>query len=162
MCCSIYVCRVTERETKIATGKRSHSDFYFVLSCMPMECRFTRKHYCFWVLIHVAFVGVLESCLEEERLGLLSIKDHFKLYNGDASEFLPSWTDDPVADCCSWERVKCNNATMVTQLSLDELPLSPNDGQMVLNMSLFAPFKELLNLSLSHNDFTVCNQNYGK
>uniref|UniRef100_A0A2P2MD42 LRR-RLK n=1 Tax=Rhizophora mucronata TaxID=61149 RepID=A0A2P2MD42_RHIMU len=157
MCCSIYVCRVTERETKIATGKRSHSDFYFVLSCMPMECRFTRKHYCFWVLIHVAFVGVLESCLEEERLGLLSIKDHFKLYSGDANEFLPSWTDDPVADCCSWERVKCNNATMVTQLSLDHL-LHQGRG---LNMSLFTPFKELLNLDLTLNGFNDCYQNYG-
>ncbi|CAK9138565.1 unnamed protein product, partial [Ilex paraguariensis] len=86
------------------------------------------------------------ACLEEERIGLLTLKDAFNYPTGSS---LPSWGAEET-DRCRWERITCDSMTKrVIQLSL-------NDTRQVefLNASLFLPFQELQNLSLAGNFMT--------
>ncbi|XP_031106325.1 receptor-like protein 13 [Ipomoea triloba] len=102
-----------------------------------------------------------ECCVEEERTALHEIKDFFINAVDDYPEFdsyiLPSWVDD--SDCCNWEQVVCNPITgRVRELTLYGLVDGP--PQYCLNMSLFSPFKELINLVISGNAFSCCVHNY--
>ena len=87
------------------------------------------------------------GCLEEERIALLHLKDSLNYPNGTS---LPSWRVAH-ANCCSWERIRCNSSTgRVTVLDLwgvrnEEL------GDWYLNASLFLPFQQLNGLSLWNN-----------
>ncbi|CAK9136484.1 unnamed protein product [Ilex paraguariensis] len=90
------------------------------------------------------------ACLEEERIGLLKLKDSFIQANGSA---LSSWGVED-GDCCRWVRVSCDNITkQVVELSLNRtrpLGLGFTEG-WILNASLFLPFQELQSLDLSGN-----------
>ena len=54
-----------------------------------------------WVLINLIWLSGYESCLEEERLGLLSIRDYFESSGVRTELAFSSWTDDLASDCCS-------------------------------------------------------------
>ncbi|CAA2989928.1 Hypothetical predicted protein, partial [Olea europaea subsp. europaea] len=79
---------------------------------------------------------------EEERVTLLHLK---------ANMNFPNRVDEIRIDCCQWQGVECSNTTKrVIHLSLD----SVRDwklGDWYFNASLFLPFQELRNLSLSKN-----------
>ncbi|KAH0893553.1 LOW QUALITY PROTEIN: hypothetical protein HID58_055982 [Brassica napus] len=96
------------------------------------------------------------GCLETERMGLLQLKNGFKV---EEESMLKSWShDDPSSDCCHWKRVKCSDATTgghVVHLSLDELiPASYELENQSPNLSLFHSFPRLQNLKLSFNKFS--------
>nr|GMC74964.1 LRR receptor-like serine/threonine-protein kinase GSO1 [Ipomoea batatas] len=103
-------------------------------------------------------------------MGLLNIKAFFMdINNGTPAEghhTLPTWVDKG-DDCCTWERVSCNPTTgRVTDLALNYLvyhqPLNAYDMHFSsLNVSLFSPFEELVNLELSGNLFSSCLPNQG-
>ncbi|KAJ6817300.1 putative LRR receptor-like serine/threonine-protein kinase GSO1 [Iris pallida] len=110
-----------------------------------------------WSVLHFYRRGY--GCLESERSALLEIKAAFT-----PSSSLSSWGRS--ADCCSWDRVRCENATgRVVRLRLDSITeinwedISPSFFH--LNSSLFLPFQQLRSLSLSHNNIEGCLQNQG-
>ncbi|XP_031108557.1 receptor-like protein 9a [Ipomoea triloba] len=85
------------------------------------------------------------SCLDEERIALLKIKDSFNSPDGSA---ISLWGDEEV-DCCKWERVVCNNLTeRVTELYLQGTR-EQKPGE--IDASLFLPFQELQTLTLENN-----------
>ncbi|KAL7168460.1 hypothetical protein ACSBR2_038825 [Camellia fascicularis] len=85
------------------------------------------------------------GCMEEERIGLLKLKDAFK-----NRLFFSSWGGEE-SDCCRWRKVKCDNTTKrVIKLSLSS-KLQPQQINSSLNASLFLPFTELQVLTLSWN-----------
>ncbi|CAK9138568.1 unnamed protein product [Ilex paraguariensis] len=106
-------------------------------------------------LLHFQAHGSL-ACLEEERVGLLKLKEAFHHPNASAS--LPSWRVEEI-DCCRWERVTCDSMTKrVIGLSLSDArqlgflnPSSFLNASFFLNASLFLPFQKLQNLSLDRS-----------
>ncbi|KAH9666979.1 Receptor-like protein 56 [Citrus sinensis] len=112
-----------------------------------------------------------KACLETERTALLEIKSFFISISDIRydDKILPSWVgedDGMPSDCCDdWEGVKCNTTTRrVMQLSLNETTkfnypfnsfyVYEGPPTLLLNMSLFHPFKELQRLDLFGNQFT--------
>ncbi|XP_058072774.1 receptor-like protein 15 isoform X5 [Magnolia sinica] len=84
--------------------------------------------------------------LDKERTSLLEIKASINYPNGSS---LPTWEDG--TDCCSWERIKCNNATgRVTEISLKDTR-EYKLGEWYLNADLLLSFGELRSLDLSEN-----------
>ncbi|KAG7994251.1 hypothetical protein I3843_01G049300 [Carya illinoinensis] len=124
-----------------------------------------------WVLVVFVQTDEYMGCLEEERVGLLHLKSflvisiHPHTYSDD---LLPSWVNHEKNDCCGLERVTCNSTTghHVVELYLDSLV--PNhyydyeerksfeERPLLLNVSLFEPFKELRSLDLSYNAIDGC------
>ena len=129
-----------------------------------------------WGLIVLVHLHGHRGCFEEERMGLLEIKEEFVrstpnktityfLHSPPRVNILPSWVDDQKSECCEWERVTCNSTTgHVTHLSLHniwEFDIEPDDYfsysfylkniVWLLNVSLFESFKELRSLDLSIN-----------
>ncbi|KAG5244661.1 receptor protein [Salix suchowensis] len=100
--------------------------------------------------------GRCYGCLEEEKIGLLEIKSSFDP-NGVTS--LRIWVD--TSNCCEWWGVECDNTTRrVIQLTLPYVR-DYSLGDLVLNASLFLPFKELRGLDLSNNAIGGCHENQG-
>ncbi|KAL2331108.1 hypothetical protein Fmac_018689 [Flemingia macrophylla] len=97
-----------------------------------------------WVLL----IGVVvKGCLEDERVALLKLKDALNHPNGSS---LSSWQPHGHGDCCTWERVECDNSTKrVTHLFLDYI--RPYELQWSLDASSFLPFEDLQYLDLSGN-----------
>nr|GMC71293.1 probable LRR receptor-like serine/threonine-protein kinase At4g36180 [Ipomoea batatas] len=94
--------------------------------------------------------GGYECCLKEERMALLQIKEFF--INASNDQILPFWPEKGDTNCCNWEGVTCNPIRdRVTNLT----------PKYCLNVSLFRPFHELVNLQLSGNHFNCCVQNHG-
>ncbi|KAL4559895.1 hypothetical protein LXL04_032041 [Taraxacum kok-saghyz] len=100
------------------------------------------------------------DCIKEERKALLEIKaSYIKSFDSEIDQILPTWVDDGSStpgddDCCGWERVSCNTTTgHIIELSLYHLGEYWGNGSRLwpLNVSLFLHFKELRNLSLSHD-----------
>ncbi|KAL4629137.1 hypothetical protein ACB092_05G287000 [Castanea dentata] len=133
-----------------------------------------------WGLIVLVHLHGHRGCFEEERMGLLEIKEEFVrstpnetiqesikylipsgVYPLFGGHILPSWVDDHKSECCEWERVTCNSTTgHVTHLSLHNIwefdvyfyyPFDFEDMVWFLNVSLFESFKELRSLDLSFN-----------
>lgn len=64
-------------------------------------------------------------------------------------------------DCCSWERVRCNNGRRVVDLNLSDLRLkysTTGGGCWNLNLAIFSAFHELQQLDLSYNQ--ACLQSF--
>ena len=116
-----------------------------------------------WGLIVLVHLHGHRGCFEEERMGLLEIKEEFVTIR---DHLLPSWVDDYKSECCEWERVTCDSTTgHVTHLSLHNIWEFDTEGlyyyfiytsdfkDMVwlLNVSLFESFKDLRSLDLSFN-----------
>ncbi|KAM4113359.1 hypothetical protein ACJW30_05G215000 [Castanea mollissima] len=105
------------------------------------------------------------GCFEEERMGLLEIKEFVRSSpNVTNHHLLPSWVnDEPKSECCEWERVTCNPTTgHVTQLSLQNIrdldidchyyiDFGHQNVAWFLNVSIFETFQELRSLNLSCN-----------
>nr|GMC74971.1 LRR receptor-like serine/threonine-protein kinase GSO1 isoform X4 [Ipomoea batatas] len=93
-------------------------------------------------------------------MALLQIKEFF--INGSKSsndQILPFWPEKGDTNCCNWEGVTCNPIRdRVTDLTLSDVVFFP---KYCLNVSLFRPFHELVNLQLSGNHFNCCVQNHG-
>ena len=132
-----------------------------------------------WGLIVLVHLHGHRGCFEEERKGLLEIKEEFVRsspnvtidfifpprgeYHPFGGRILPSWVDDQKSECCEWERVTCNSTTgHVTHLSLhnfwefdtelvDYFYFNDMNMGWFLNVSLFESFKELRSLDLSFN-----------
>ena len=123
----------------------------------------------FWGLIVLFQIHGHRCCIEEERMGLLEIKEFVRSNKyADKYHLLPSWVDDHESECCHWERVTCNSSTgHVTHLSLHNIrnldsfwQSSTRDNVWFLNVSLFETFKELRSLCLSYNAIAGWIENY--
>ncbi|KAL3747863.1 hypothetical protein ACJRO7_016645 [Eucalyptus globulus] len=107
------------------------------------------KKKALWVLVVVLGIACLcgsHGCWEQERVALLALNATLDLKYGvdvGGSYF----------NCCSWEGVECNPTTgRVTQLMLSSSRYYRFGSKTwYLNASLFLPFEELKNLSLSDN-----------
>ncbi|XP_054790314.1 receptor-like protein 9b [Prosopis cineraria] len=102
-------------------------------------------------MILLGFNGGGEGCLEEEREALVKLKEAFNHPHGSS---LPSWNNvTNHSDCCTWERVHCDNSTH----RVIELDLSGTRAEELghikwsLNVSYFLPFHQLQILDLSGN-----------
>ncbi|PIN02678.1 Leucine-rich repeat protein [Handroanthus impetiginosus] len=91
------------------------------------------------------------ACMEEERTGLLKLKEAFRFPNASA---LSSWGEE-YKNCCVWENVRCDAISKrVSQLSInriDNVSFINTEEDWYLDLSLFLPFRELKNLSLAWN-----------
>ncbi|XP_039119862.1 receptor-like protein 19 [Dioscorea cayenensis subsp. rotundata] len=117
----------------------------------------------FDILVVLAFpaacyVHGIISCIETERIALLSIKagmwsSSSSNNNNNNETFLSSWTGH---DCCHWRGVSCNHATgHVTKLDLQYPYDDPIPPPSKLNSSL-VQLHHLKHLDLSMNNFEIC------
>ena len=58
-----------------------------------------------WGLIVLVQIHGHKGCFEEERMGLLEIKEIVKSNTNYVDHLLPSWVDDHESECCEWKRV---------------------------------------------------------
>nr|GMC73480.1 LRR receptor-like serine/threonine-protein kinase GSO1 isoform X4 [Ipomoea batatas] len=93
-------------------------------------------------------------------MALLQIKEFFiNASKSSNDQILPFWPKKGDTNCCNWEGVICNSIRdRVTDLTLNDVVFFP---KYCLNVSLFRPFHELVNLELSGNHFNCCVQNHG-
>jgi hypothetical protein len=84
----------------------------------------------------------------EERAALLEIRS--SLMRARSLEVPDSWGEDG-DDCCSWDRVKCDNSTQrVSHLDLRSVYIITDaDSHRYLNSTVFSVFHELQHLDLS-------------
>ncbi|KAJ3698960.1 hypothetical protein LUZ61_002665 [Rhynchospora tenuis] len=89
------------------------------------------------------------ACWVEEKAALLDIKASFSV---PGTPWKLNW--DNGDDCCRWQGVTCDSVDgRITGLDLSE---STDFTSRLLNATLFLPFRELHNLSLSANYFNCC------
>lgn len=100
-------------------------------------------------LILCMFPAVLllcsHGCFVEERAALMDIRS--SLISANSMVVLDSWGRRD--DCCSWERVACNNRTQ--RISRLDLSFIGSTGTWYLNFTVFSAFHELQFLDLSWN-----------
>ncbi|KAB5555968.1 hypothetical protein DKX38_006877 [Salix brachista] len=135
------------------------------ISNTDASSKMTMKQMWFWMLLTLFTLvgewhGRCYAFLEEERIGLLEIKSSI-----DPNGFtLRDWVDtsnESISNCCEWWGVECDNTTRrVIQLTLSNVR-DYSLGDLVLNASLFLPFKELRSLDLSVNAIAGCHENQG-
>ncbi|KAE8794951.1 LRR receptor-like serine/threonine-protein kinase GSO2 [Hordeum vulgare] len=90
------------------------------------------------------------GCFVEERSALLDIRS--SLPRAHSLSALDSWGEDG-DDCCSWERVKCNNTTQrVSHLNLISIFQTYSHDHWYLNLTVFSALHELEYLDLSNNN----------
>lgn len=125
-----------------------------IICSLEMKLGVAVVSYFFYFVAFLIQNQVSHGCLENERIGLLEIKDYIlSLGRNEYNELeLGSWVEDRISNCCAWNRIKCSNISSghVTHLSLDNLN---SRGEHLINGSLFSPFEELLNLNLSSNGY---------
>jgi hypothetical protein len=95
---------------------------------------------------------ISRGCSREERAALMEIRASFARANSTMPPL--SWGNKSHDDCCSWERVKCNNTTRrVSHLDLAKVHGAPNPSGRAwsLDTTVFAAFPELQSLNLSSN-----------
>ena len=115
-----------------------------------------------WVLCVLQFMfHMAGGCAIEERIALMRIRS--SLLEANSEQILASWGRGD--DCCSWERVRCNNSTRVSGLNLDSVyqrkdhTIVPVGGPCWnLNLTIFSSFHELQQLDLFSN--SACLQNF--
>ncbi|XP_039802652.1 receptor-like protein 2 isoform X3 [Panicum virgatum] len=109
-----------------------------------------------WVLCILQFMlHMAGGCAIEERIALMRIRSLLVEAN---SEVPASWGLSD--DCCSWERVRCNNSTRVSGLNLDSVYVYQTcvrDPCWNLNLTIFSSFHELQQLDLSWNSALLQN-----
>ncbi|CAD6267185.1 unnamed protein product [Miscanthus lutarioriparius] len=105
--------------------------------------------FVFQFMIHMA-----GACFVEERIALMRIRSSLL----EAKSFeVETW--GRIEDCCTWERITCNNSTRVSGLDLDNI-YSQYFGSPCwnLNLTIFSSFHELELLDLSWNQ--ACLENF--
>ena len=111
-----------------------------------------------WVLCILQFMlHMAGGCAIEERIALMRIRS--SLVEANSEQVLASWGRSD--DCCSWERVRCNNSTRVSGLNLDSVYVYQTcvrDPCWNLNLTIFSSFHELQQLDLFSN--SACLQNF--
>ena len=136
------------------SSKKLESYYYYIFTIMGRSL----VKWLLWGLIVLVHLHGHRGCFDEERMGLLEIKEEFVRSTTNVTirdHLLPSWVDDHKSEGREWERVTYNSTTgHVTHLSLhniweikrvDYLYFMP----WFLNASLFDTFKELRGLDLS-------------
>jgi len=112
-----------------------------------------------WVLCVLQFMfHMAGGCAIEERIALMRIRS--SLVEANSEQVLASWGRSD--DCCSWERVRCNNSTRVSGLNLDSVYVYQTcvrDPCWNLNLTIFSSFHELQQLDLSWNSALLQNFN---
>ncbi|VAH53237.1 unnamed protein product [Triticum turgidum subsp. durum] len=89
------------------------------------------------------------GCFVEERAALLDIRS--SLVRAHSLSALDSWGEDG-DDCCSWERVKCNNTTQrVSHLNLSSVCVTNSEGSWYANSTVFSALHDLQYLDLSYS-----------
>ncbi|XP_037489718.1 receptor-like protein 1 [Triticum dicoccoides] len=89
------------------------------------------------------------GCFVEERAALLDIQS--SLMRAGSPGTLGSWAKDG-DDCCSWERVKCNDTTQrVSHLYLSSVYVTNSHNRWYLNSTMFSALRDLKYLDLSSN-----------
>ncbi|XP_066359976.1 receptor-like protein 15 isoform X2 [Miscanthus floridulus] len=127
---------------------------------MSMSCYFPLG-----TMLCVLFVLQLKfhmtcACAVEERDALMRIRS--LLVQANAMDVPPSWGRSE--DCCTWERVTCNNSTRVSGLKLDHMSQFVAIGTpclsrlLNLNLTIFGSFRELQLLDLTWN--SACLHNF--
>ncbi|KAI4995409.1 hypothetical protein ZWY2020_035312 [Hordeum vulgare] len=92
------------------------------------------------------------GCFVEERSALLDIRSSLPRAHSLSLSALDSWGEDG-DDCCSWERVKCNNTTQrVSHLNLISIFQTYSHDHWYLNLTVFSALHELEYLDLSNNN----------
>jgi len=107
-------------------------------------------------------VDNVESCVEEEMRALLDLNSYFKSHNYPQDGQFEGLGDQDTEkyNCCLWRRVHCDPMTLrVTTLDLGEMVTPSNPW--VLNVTVFRPFTELINLDLSNNEIAGLVENEG-
>ncbi|KAG0523925.1 hypothetical protein BDA96_07G165100 [Sorghum bicolor] len=111
-----------------------------------------------WVLYIISmsmfYFYMICGCIVEERIALIHIRSTLeKRYTVPIS-----WKQSD--NCCSWERVRCNNSTRVLDLNFSKIKVnSTTRGECWnLNMAIFSAFHELQLLDLSYNQ--ACLQSF--
>uniref|UniRef100_A0A0E0KNJ9 non-specific serine/threonine protein kinase n=1 Tax=Oryza punctata TaxID=4537 RepID=A0A0E0KNJ9_ORYPU len=109
----------------------------------------------FLCLLH-SMLGISCGCIPEERAALMEIR----------SSLMSAQSEPPVSwsgrgDCCSWERIRCNNSTRPVQTTDDggggTISVSVS-ACINLNLTILSSFRELQLLDFSSND--ACIQNF--
>ncbi|MFQ6644321.1 hypothetical protein Gotur_018150 [Gossypium turneri] len=108
--------------------------------------------------------GLCDGCLEEERFALFQLKPFFEFIDYKFQDLINDkyfvYEKESSSNCCEWERVECNPISgRVIHLFLNYSGY--NEMHWYLNASLFLPFEELQNLSLSENSIAGCVANQG-
>ncbi|KAK4489933.1 hypothetical protein RD792_000582 [Penstemon davidsonii] len=138
-------------EDKRRTTSTTVGYLFNVLKLLGMESSY------FWLVFgSLALVQLLQTfgCIEQERIGLLKLKEIFKSPKFDSAYEYSTW-DEHETDCCKWTRVKCDLLTKrVVQLELRIYSMENNAkrGFWYLNSSLLLPLQELHNFTL-YSDF---------
>ncbi|KAB5555975.1 hypothetical protein DKX38_006884 [Salix brachista] len=102
--------------------------------------------------------GRCYGCSEEERIGLLEIKSSIHPYGFSLIDWVDT-SNESISNCCEWGGVECDNTTRrVIELDLRGVR-DVSLGDLVLNASLFLPFKELRSLALRSNAIVGCHEN---
>uniref|UniRef100_A0A0E0DCZ4 non-specific serine/threonine protein kinase n=1 Tax=Oryza meridionalis TaxID=40149 RepID=A0A0E0DCZ4_9ORYZ len=137
-----------------------------------MVCYFFRRHHIllFLCLLH-SMLGISRGCIPEEMAALMEIRSSL---TSAQSEPPVSWSGR--GDCCSWERIRCNNSTRrISHLDLFDIhqPVQTSDDGggttsvsvsesgscwINLNLTVLSSFRELQLLDFSSND--ACIQNF--
>lgn len=108
-----------------------------------------------WVLHIILMSPMICGSIVEETTALIHIRSTLEgRYSVPAS-----WKQSD--DCCSWERVRCNNGRRVVDLNLSDLRLkysTTGGGCWNLNLAIFSAFHELQQLDLSYNQ--ACLQSF--
>ncbi|KAI5010250.1 hypothetical protein ZWY2020_012387 [Hordeum vulgare] len=114
-------------------------------SCLPWGSSSLIPFLLLQFMLHLS-----SGCFVEERDALLDIQS--SLIRAGSPGTLDSWRKDG-GDCCSWERVKCNNSTKrVSHLDLSYASFTTSvDDRWNLNLMLFSAFHELECIDLSYN-----------
>ncbi|KAM3327873.1 hypothetical protein P3S68_033335 [Capsicum galapagoense] len=111
------------------------------------------------------------SCLKEERIALLNLKENINYTNGT---YFSSWVDNENSNCCAWEGIVCSNTSKrVIKLSISVKSLvkknefgiyssnTDNWRNWQFNASLFLPFKNLEVLRLRGHSLANWTPNKG-
>ncbi|KAJ1273053.1 hypothetical protein BS78_06G250700 [Paspalum vaginatum] len=117
------------------------------------SCSFQLKT-MLWVLCMLQSMFYLTcGCVAEERLALMHLRSSLMEVTSDVPD---SWGQSH--DCCSWERVTCNNHTARVS-ALELFGLHDSESQCWnLNLTIFSQFHELEQLDLGDN--SACLQNF--
>lgn len=166
-CCTIlytlYICciqLITKSKTLILYFSVSLPKFSPTMLCIMSSERCAK--YLLWLLLVAILLfhaSKIECCIHEEMHALLEIKAYLKSYRDQNPLYADSdtpWSENGQRyNCCAWDMVVCNMSTgRVTKLGLSGMAYFAQDATQkpwLFNVTLFRPFRQLIDLDLSYN-----------